>query len=201
MYVSEMKDYIFRSTNNQYNDTFHMLALLNDGLNELVEAARLRTNATLSIMANVNVYDKPSDFKAPYILQDETDPNSVITYPLVSIGENTPGYAIEDKIYIKPIPSQDKNLKLYYYKYATPLVNDNDEPTDIDSQYHYLLPLYANSQIIPLIKSDTTTRYSVMAANLADSRAWQRWLDGKQNFISAMTKKNRLSRIREKVVW
>lgn len=200
--VAQLKDRIFRSTNYQYNETFHMLDLLNDALNIMVDGAKLRTKTTIYVSAGLNSYPLPDNFKAPGQLLDETQPNATLPYELVDIGENRFGYSIEaGNIYIKPVPTQDVTLTFYYYNYATPLVLDTDVPTDIDSQYHNLLATYAVSQIIPLVKNDTTTRYSVMAANLADNRAWQQWKDGLSEFIQVMTKKNRSSKVREKIVW
>src|SRR5690348_5356427 len=135
--VEQLKDRIFRATNHLYNDTFHMLDLLNDGLNMLVDGGKLRDVVTIPIVVGTNQYALPINFKAPGILQDETDPNAVLPYELVGIGENRFGYAIEAGfIYIKPMPTQAVNLTHYYYKYATPLVEDTDIPTDIDVQYH-----------------------------------------------------------------
>lgn len=200
--VSQLKDRIFRATNKLYDDQDHMLELLNDGYNMLVDGGKLRKVVTIPIIAGTNQYSLPVDFKAPSILQDETDPNAVLPYELVSISENRFGYAIEaGYIYIKPMPTQVTTLTHYYYKYATPLASDTDIPTDIDAQYHNCIAEYAVSQIIPMIKSDTSTRYAIMAQNLADTRAWQMWQDGLKRFIDANTRKNKSGRARDKVVW
>jgi hypothetical protein len=200
--VSQLKDRIFRATNKLYDDQDHMLDLLNDGLNNLVDAGKLKAKVTITVLVNINSYPLPVNFKSTSKLQDETDPNAVLPYELVDISENRFGYAIESGfMYIKPMPTQAVTLTFYYYKYATPLVLDTDTPTDIDAPYHDLLATYAISQIIPLIKRDTSTRYAIMAANLADTRAWQMWEDGLKNFIDANTRKNKSGRVRDKVVW
>jgi hypothetical protein len=200
--VSQLKDRIYRATNNLYNDTFHMLDLINDGYNMLVDGGKLRQVVTVPILVGINQYALPTNFKSPGLLQDETNPNAVLPYELVGIGENRFGYAVEaGYIYIKPMPSQVTTLTHYYYKYATPLVSDTDIPTDVDVQYHNCIAEYAISQIIPLIKSDSSTRYAVTAQSLADQRAWQMWQDGLKRFVDANTRKNKNSRAREKVVW
>lgn len=190
--VADLKDRIFRATGGRYTDTFHMLDLLNDALNELVDGAKLRGKTTISVVADDNGYAKPADFKAAYLLQDETNPNGIAVYPLVSIGENAFGYAVEDQIYLKPVPNTATTLTLYYYKYATQLSADSDTP-EIDAQYHSALSDYAIWLIMLMpemgVDKGTTDRFM------------QSWDRSKQSFITAMTKKNKLSRVREKVVW
>jgi len=200
--VEQLKDRIFRGTNHLFNDTFHMLELINDGVDNLMDAGKLRKKTTINAVVGTNSYALPTDFKAPGILQDETNDNYVITYDLVGISENRFGYAIEaGYIYLKPSPIEDKVLTHYYYNYATSLVNDTDIPIEIDTQYHSLIALYAIAMIIPLVHKDTSTRYAVMANNLAETRAWQMWQDGLAGFVKANTKKNKNVRSREKVIW
>jgi hypothetical protein len=200
--VRQIKDRIYRGTNNLYNDENHMLDLINDGVSNLVDAGKLRKKTTISAVVGTASYALPADFKAPGILQDETNDNYVVAYDLVDISENRYGYAVEAGfIYLKPSPLENKVLTHYYYNYAVTLVNDTDIPTEIDSQYHNLVALYAIAMIIPLIHKDTSTRYAIMAQNLQETRAWQMWTDGLNDFIRANTKKNKNSRAREKVVW
>jgi hypothetical protein len=200
--VAQLKDRIIRGTNHLYEDQFHMLDLINDGVSNMMDAAKIIKRTTISAVVGTNVYPLPADFKAPSNLQDETNDNYVINYDLVDISENRYGYAIESGfIYLKPSPLENKVLTHYYYNYAANLVNDSDIPTEIDAQYHNVIALYAISMIIPLVKKDTSTRYAVMANNLAETRAWQMYQDGLQGFIRANAKKNKNSRAREKVVW
>jgi hypothetical protein len=191
--VTQLKDRIYRSTNGQYTDSFHMLDLLNDALNMMVEGAKIRNKASVYVSSGANNYPLPADFKAPGILQDETEVNSIVPYELVDISENRFGYAIEaGYLYIKPNPTQDVTLTHYYYKYATTLVEDTDTPTEIDSQYHDLLSTYAIAMILPLLPNPDK--------GMID-RWWSRWQDGLKGFIESSSKKNRSSRAREKVVW
>lgn len=202
MNVSQIKDRIMRSTNHLYTDQFQMLDLINDALSNLVDAGKLKDTATVSVVAGTNKYALPANFKAPGTLQDETVIDSIIPYQLVDISENRYGYAIEaGYMYIKPMPTQDVTLTHYYYKYATSLVNDTDIPTDIDEQYHSLLALYAIAMIVPLMRHDTSTRYAISAQNMFETRQWQMWQDGLQGFIRSNARKNRNSRVTEKVIW
>jgi hypothetical protein len=202
MNLGQIKDRVLRSINYEYTDTFHLVDLINEGLNILVDSGKLKDKVTLSVLPQVNMYPLPNNFRAPGILQDETVVDAIIPYELVDISENRYGYAIESgNMYIKPMPTQAVTLTHYYYKFANPLVNDEDIPTDIDTQYHSSIALYAISMILPTLNTDTTTRYAVTAATMADQRAWQNWTTALNNFIEANTKKSRNSRVREKVVW
>jgi hypothetical protein len=200
--LAQIKDQVLRSVNYQYTDQFHIRDLINDAVTSLVDAGKLKKKATISVIAGTNNYALPTDFKSPGTLQDETSPNAVLPYELVDISENRFGYAIESGyIYLKPVPSQALTLTHYYYNYPALLVADTDIPTEIDAQYHNVLGLYAIAMIIPILKKDTSTRYAVAAANLADTRAWQMWQDGLKSFADANTRKNKNNRVRDKVVW
>jgi hypothetical protein len=188
--VQLLIDRIYRQTN--YNDKPGMIDLLNDGLNMLIDAGKLRKKTTISVVANTNSYALPADFKAPGLIQDETDPNGILPYSLVDISENRFGYAIEDGyIYIKPMPTQVVTLTHYYYNYAVPLVEDTDIP-EIDSQYHSTIADYAIAMILPLLPNPDKG---------AIDRAWSRWQSGLAGYTMSATKKNKNSSARMKVIW
>jgi hypothetical protein len=200
--LGQIKDQILRSVNYQYTDQFHMRDLINDAITNMVDAGKLKKKTTISVLNGINSYALPTDFKSPGTLQDETMPNAILPYELVDISENRFGYAIESGfIYIKPVPTQAVTLTHYYYNYPVALVNDLDIPVEIDAQYHNVIGLYAIAMIIPIINKDTSTRYAVMANNLADTRAWQMWQDGLKGFTDANTRKHKNIRSRDKVVW
>lgn len=202
MNLSQIKDRVLRTLNGQFIDSFQLVDLINDGLSNLVDAGKLKASTTVSVIAGTNQYALPTNFKAPGTLQDETVVDAILPYQLVDISENRYGYAIESGfMYIKPMPTQNITLNHYYYKYATPLVNDTDIPSDIDDQYHSLLALYAIAMIVPTLKHDTSTRYAISAQNMYETRQWQIWQDGLQGFVRANARKNRNSRVTEKVVW
>lgn len=88
---------------------------------------------SISITAGIDEYDLPSDFKrinliggGVFILDDESEPFS--TLPVVNYDSNIEGYYLQDdKIYFKPIPSGDYEVKLRYFakKNEISSVSDN----------------------------------------------------------------------------
>lgn len=189
--VSQLLDRVIKSTN--YNDRFYIIDLFNDALSELVDAAKMEASQEYNVTPSVTEYTLPINFKAPMSLMEGAidAPNEV--YPLVNIDEYKFGYAIySTKFHLKPEVTENKTLILYYYKYATALVEDDDTP-EIDSNWHQLLANYAIGQIhlMPDSKVDKGTVDRIMTT----------WVQGKQSFIESQQRKRRRSSVREKVVW
>lgn len=191
--IANLKDRIFRLTSHRYNDTFHMLDLINSAQGELVEGARLRDKQTISVVQGTASYALPNNFKSPGVVQDESN-ECVVLYDLVDISENLPGYAIEGgSIVIKPTPSNDLTLTHYYYKYPATLVDDSDIP-EIDEPYHDLLAVYAAGMILLLPELTITDK------TLSD-RLLKRWDEGKFDFIASMQRKNKSAKGRTVTNW
>lgn len=186
MDVNSLLDRVRRHTNHIYVDTFHMIDLMNDAQNQLVEGAKLRGVQTITLVPGTDEYALPSDFKSPGNLVDTTD-DCYVEYSLVDIATNESGYAIEGgNIYIKPIPQASRTLSHYYYKYAQQMGDVADTP-EIDSNYHDLLAIYAAGMILMLPELAGTDK------GLAD-RYLKRWEDGKTNFFRDMQRKNKATR-------
>ena len=192
--VAELKDRIFRATNHTYTDVFHMLALLNDALNQLTDGAKLEGSQTVSVVNGTGSYALPSTFKAPIALIEGEISAPTRVYDLVNIDENKYGYAIfNGQLHIKPKPTDAKTLTMYFYKYATQLAADTDTP-EIDSQYHDLLSTYAAGMIMLLPDMKQYDK------GLAD-RLMARWEDGKKSFRDSMMRKGKRTSVIQKVVW
>lgn len=193
MDLNALLDRVRRHTNHIYSDTYHMIDLLNDAQNQLVEGSKLRGVQTVTLIAGTDEYALPSDFKSPGNVIDTTD-DAYVEYPLVDITSNESGYAIESgSIYIKPKPQAARTLTHYYYKYAMPMENATDTP-EIDSNYHDLLAFYAAGMILSLPQlAGADTR-------LAD-RLLGRWADGKANFFKDMQRKNKATKGRVVNQW
>lgn len=193
MDLNALLDRVRRHTNHVYPDTFHMIDLMNDAQNQLIEGAKLRGVQTITLVPGTSVYPIPSDFKSPGNLVDTTD-ESYVEYALVDIATNEFGYAIENgNIHIKPVPQAERTLTHYYYKYAQPMELSTDTP-EIDSNYHDLLAVYAAGMILLL------PQLSGQDKSLAD-RYLGRWEAGKQNFFQDMQRKNKATRGKVVNIW
>lgn len=193
MLVSDLLGRVINSTGHKYEDRFQIISLLNEAQSILTDDAKLEASATVTMVVNQDQYPVPPDFKAPIALIHGTISNPDFIYPLVNIDENRFGYALfGGNLYIKPTPTESKTLNLYYYKHSAPLVADSDAP-GFDSFYHYLLATYAifNIMLIPGTDFDK---------GIID-RARSEWETGRQNFLHAQSRKQKRSRVNEKVVW
>jgi hypothetical protein len=191
--VSDLKDKIFRATGHKYTDFIYMLQLLNDALTDLTDEAKLEDKVTINVVPGQDTYALPANFKTPRSLVDETtDKDLRQDYQLLDITENKYGYSIfNGNLIMKPVPQEQKDLSLYYYKFAADLVNDSDVP-DIDQHYHNLLATYAIAMILGM--QPDVPRWNVEKYQ-AD------WIQGKRQFTAEMQKKRKLSRVRESIQW
>lgn len=191
MNLQELKERVFRLTNNKFTDEFHMVDLINDALNQLVDIGKIKGKETIEVSKGNGEYDLPELFKAPYALI-EGDVSDPVIYPLINMNDRF-GYVIYgDVFYLKPLPNENKTLTMFYYKYASRLENPDDVP-EIDSQWHDLLAMYAAGMIMLLPDLG-------VERGLSD-RILGRWDEGKRQFESAMMRKNKQSSVREKVRW
>lgn len=193
MNVGKLLDRVYRSTNYKYTDRFGILDMFNDAQSQLTDDAKLEASSTVTLVVDQENYTLPTNFKAPISLIDGTIANPSVIYPLVNINENHFGYAIYNgEILLKPEPSEDKTINFYYYKKPTELALDADEP-QFDSLYHYLLASYAIYMIG--LMPDTG-----IAQGMVD-RAKAEWIEGSKSFVQSISRKNKRSRVNEKVVW
>lgn len=194
MNLGQLKDRIFRMTNHIYNDTFHMTDLVNNALNALANDAKLEGEESIAVTANTANYALPALYKSPRALVEGTIDSPTRIYDLVAIDEISYGYSIwNGEIVVKPTPSESKTLKFYFYKYATPLTDDIDEP-EIDSQYHEILAAYASAMILSLPGMDNVNRYLV-------DRYFQIWDEGAARFKADMAKKTKQTTVRKVEPW
>lgn len=193
MNVEELKDRIFRATRGQFTDFTYMLQLLNDALTDMADEAKLEDSFTIHVVKDQDTYTLPDNFKSIRSLIDETTVTDFYqTYPLIDITENKFGCVVfNNDLIIRPTPTQDVELTLYYYKFPDDLTNDADVP-GIDPQYHNLLSTYAIMMILPMIQGvnpNQIQQYTNM------------WNAGKQQFIVEMQKKRKLTKVREPITW
>lgn len=193
MDISELKDRIYRATGNRYTDFVHMLQLINDALTDLTDEAKLEDAYQVDVIKGQDTYALPSNYKSFRSLVDQTTITDFYQpYPLIDITENKFGCVVfNGNLIIRPIPTVNATLKLYYYKFPTELVNDTDIP-DIDTHYHNLLSSYAIMMILPLMENQNSNQMQ-QYVNI--------WTTGKQQFIGEMQKKRKLSRVRESITW
>lgn len=150
MNVADLKDRIIRGTNYVYNDSNYMLSLLNEAVNIMTNDAMLEASQEISVVSGTANYALPANFKSTRALVEGTLDNPTATYSLVAMDELSQGYSLwNGEIVLKPTPNADKTLNLYYYKWATELVEDTDTP-DIDSHYHSALASYAIAMILSM---------------------------------------------------
>lgn len=193
MNVGRLLDRVYRATNYKYNDRFGIVDMFNDAQSQLTDDAKIEAESAVTTVVDQENYALPADFKSPINLIDGTiaAPNTI--YPLVNINEYTFGYSIyNSEILLKPAPSQVKTLNFYYYKTPAELVDDEDEP-EFDSLFHYLLASYAIYMISLMPESGITQ-------GMAD-RSKAEWTEGSKNFVQSISRKNKRSRVNEKVIW
>lgn len=191
MNVGSLLDRVYRATT--YTDRFGIVDLFNDGMSQLTDDAKIEAEEPVALVVNQENYPLPADYKAPISLIDGTIASPNIVYPLVNISENKFGYSIYNgEILIKPAPSEAKSINFYYYKVPVTLVLDEDVP-EFEPIYHYLLSSYAVYMISIMPDSKVTQ-------GMAD-RARAQWTEGLQLFSQSIARKNKRSRVNEKVVW
>lgn len=194
MNVGQLLDRVYKATGGKYNDRFDIVDLFNQAQSILTDDAKIEATSTVTTVINQDNYPLPADFKAPISLIDGTISNPNFIYPLINIDEHRFGHALfGSEIYIKPTPNEVKTLNLYYYKHPVALVLDADVP-GFDPFYHYLLSTYAiyNIMLIPDSGNFDKGTYD---------RAYADWENGRQNFLKAQSRKQKRTRVNEKVVW
>lgn len=195
MNLSDVKDRVFRLTNNIYNDTFHMRDLINSALTILSDDGKIESVQTYQVTAGNATYTLPSGFKSVRALVEGSIDNPSQVYDLVSLDSAEGGYALwGDSLTIKPTPEQDKTLNLYFYKYATQLVNDTDELESQFVGYVDVIASYAAAMILSLPGMDNVTR------GLID-RYFSIWEDGKQRFKLDRSKSTKQATVRKVTNW
>lgn len=193
MNVGSLLDRVYRATNYKYMDRFGIVDLFNDAQSQITDDAKIEAESQVSLVVDQESYTIPADFKSPISLIDGTIASPNYVYPLVNINEYRFGYSIYNgEILLKPAPSQAKTINLYYYKSPSLLVDDEDVP-EFDQLYHYLLSSYAIFMIGLMPEMD-------VPQGMVD-RSKMQWVEGSQAFVQSITRKNKRSRVNEKVVW
>lgn len=191
MNVASLLDRVYRATT--YNDRFGIVDLFNDGMNQLTDDAKIEAEIPITLVVDQENYPFPGDFKAPISLIDGTISNPNTVYPLVNINENRFGYSVfNGEIIIKPAPSEAKTINFYYYKVPATLVLDTDVP-EFDPVYHYLLSAYAIFMIGLMPGME-------IPQGMVD-RSKMQWIEGSQSFVQSISRKNKRSRVNERIVW
>lgn len=194
MNLAQIKDRIFRNTNHMYNDTFHMLDLVNEALSQLGTEAKIQGSTTISLVTGTGNYPMPDDFKSPIAMIEGSIDNPVYIYNLVDIASVDYGYSLfNEQIIFKPTPTTEKTVNFYYYKFLTELVEDTDVP-GIDPRYHDILSAYASAMILALPGMNNVNK------SLID-RYFLIWDEGRRSFQADMQRKYKVASVRKVEGW
>lgn len=194
MKLSELKERVFRLTNNTFYDTSHMRDLINSALTILSNEAKLEGQQTYTLTPGVAEYTLPTGYKSARALVEGTIDNPVQIYNLITIEELKFGFAVwNGKIVLKPTPTDEKTLNLYFYKYATQLVEDEEETDAAFEGYGDVVASYAAAMILSLPGADHN-RYLI-------DRYFAIWDEGRARFKADRAKQNRQASVRLVSQW
>jgi hypothetical protein len=133
-------------------DDVLLTSIINDGIRSLADAVRKIGYVSADVVAETEAITLPSDFVRPLRVKWGTDTDlTPIEDPYqaqIGSGEVTQYMIAElSVLHLYDTPSQAGTLYMWYVRYPTLLVNDDDVPTDIPPEYHsYLVTLYAMAQ-------------------------------------------------------
>jgi hypothetical protein len=193
--LHDLKDRIFRMTNDQYHDTFHMRDLINSALTMLSNEARIEGVQSYSVTSGTANYTLPVRYKSPRALVEGSVDNPLQIFDLVTIDDVNFGYAIwGGEIILKPNPTADKTLNFYYYKYATLLQNDMDESDPEFDGYEDVVSSYAAAMILSLPGNSDQSKYLI-------DRYFATWDAGKRRFKTDLAKQNKQATVRKVNMW
>ncbi len=180
---------VMRNINFVYNDTDHIKNLINEALITIAADAKIQTSETYSLIPGQSEYPLPTNFKEAITLIEGELGNPSCEYALTDISSYATGYYLYDgKLVFRPMPSEAKTVKFYYYQYPDYLYNEDEVP-DIDERYHDVLASYAAAMILslPNIQNVNTT--------LID-RYFAVWEQRKSEFKVGMQRKNKQTSVR-----
>lgn len=182
-----------RLINYVYDDTQYMIDMINEGQRLLAADAKLQGTYEIQLQHDQSSYPLPDDFKE-FISVFHGDTNSPEhVYELSDIGSVESGvFLYNNELIFRPGPGSSEKVKLYYYKYPTELVEQEDEP-EIDSRYHEVLATYAAAMILSLpgiqVNSGLVDRYFAI------------WNERQANFKIEMQRKHKCNTVRKTQNW
>jgi hypothetical protein len=174
---------------------------VNDAIDDIVVNAQLKvTMVSKALTANQSVYDISSDWTISdfgalqyleylglgstysYILE-QSNPDELLalnaTNPIGAVRK----YAFMglDTIRLWPVPQETGDtLKIYYAQTATDLVNANDVPAEIPSQWHWLISIGAAARLADAVGEDQNLSNALDAKFQAGMDRFQKWLTRRQ---------------------
>ena len=174
---------------------------VNDAYTDIVVGAQLKvTMSSESLIQGQSVYDISSDWGLTdfgalqyleylalgstysYILEPITADELLALNATNPIGA-TRQYAFLglDTIRLWPTPqTTGDTLKVYYSQTPTTLVNSSDVPTDIPSQWHWLITIGAAARLADAVGEDQNLSNSLEAKFVAGMDRFQKWLGRRQ---------------------
>ena len=174
---------------------------VNDAYTDIVVGAQLKvTMSSESLIQGQSVYDISSDWGLTdfgalqyleylalgstysYILEPITADELLALNATNPIGA-TRQYAFLglDTIRLLPTPqTTGDTLKVYYSQTPTTLVNSSDVPTDIPSQWHWLITIGAAARLADAVGEDQNLSNSLEAKFVAGMDRFQKWLGRRQ---------------------
>lgn len=192
--LADLKDQIFRNTNNLYTDQEQMRLLVNNALSDLANEAKLQKVTMLAVTSGTAAYNLPTDYKSPYALMEGTIDNAQYVYSLIDMTSPQYGYALYNgQIWLKPTPTADKTLNFYYYAYH-PDLNADTDAIIFDDRYANIISAYASAMILSLPGMPEVNQALIQ-------RYFSIWDDGKASFAQDMQKKVKQTSVRKVNVW
>jgi hypothetical protein len=174
---------------------------VNDTIDDIVVSAQLKvTQVSKTLTVGVSVYDISSDWSISdfgalqyleylglgstysYILEPSSADELLALNATNPIGA-TRKYAFLglDTIRLWPVPQQTGDtLKIYYAQTSTDLVNASDVPTDIPSQWHWLIAIGAAARLADAVGEDQNLSNALDAKFQAGMDRFQKWLTRRQ---------------------
>ena len=174
---------------------------VNDTIDDIVVSAQLKvTQVSKTLTVGVSVYDISSDWSISdfgalqyleylglgstysYILEPSSADELLALNATNPIGA-TRKYAFLglDTIRLWPVPQQTGDtLKIYYAQTSTDLVDASDVPTDIPSQWHWLIAIGAAARLADAVGEDQNLSNALDAKFQAGMDRFQKWLTRRQ---------------------
>lgn len=182
-----------RLINYVYDDTQHMIDLINEGQTLLAADAKIQGSYEIQLQQDQSSYPLPKDFKEFISLFHGNISSPDHIYELSDIDSEECGVFIyNNELVFRPSPGSNEKVQLHYYKYPNELVEQDDEP-EIDSRYHEVLATYAAAMILSLpgiqVNSGLVDRYFAI------------WNERQANFKIEMQRKHKRNTVRKTENW
>lgn len=122
-------------------DNVDITGWLNRALDDLTPYAKYQKSSTIALVKDTKSYTLPTDLNEVAHLLDET--NNILYHQIGMNDFSSTGYKRwGTSLLFQPIPTENKNITLYFHARLPHLVNASDIPA-IPEHFHDLLVLFA----------------------------------------------------------